>query len=255
MTADGIDPSRIHGTGHGGRVTRDDLLGQPAEAVEPFSALRRTTARRLVEAKTTAAHTHVMVECDYRGVDRVRRPARLSYLPFVARAVIDALREFPICNATVSGEEITAHAAVHLGIAVDLDHVDLVVPVVHDAHTLRLHALSSKIGDVARRARDRHLQPDDVTGGTFTITNPGPFGTIVSAPVLNLPQVAILATDAVRPRLVVVPGKDGSDAIAVHPVGVLSLGFDGRAVGLTTASAFLARVRDLLEQRDWATEV
>ena len=169
--------------------------------------------------------------------------------------MIDALHEFPLCNATVAGEEITTHDAVHLGIAVDLDHVDLVVPVVHDAHTLRLRALSSRIGDVARRARERHLQPDDVTGGTFTITNPGPFGTIVSAPVLNLPQVAILATDAVRPRLVVVPGDDGTDAIAVHPVGVLALGFDGRALGLTTASAFLARVRDLLEQRDWSTEL
>ena len=147
-----IDPSRLHGTGRGGRVTRDDVLSQSGDAIEPFSALRRTTARRLIEAKASAAHTHVMVECDYRRVDDVRRPAGLSYLPFVARAVIDALHEFPLCNATVSGEEITTHDAVHLGIAVDLDHVDLVVPVVHDAHTLRLRALSSRIGELARRS-------------------------------------------------------------------------------------------------------
>ena len=143
--------------------------------------------------------------------------------------MIDALDEFPLCNATVSGEEITTHDAVHLGVAVDLDHVDLVVPVVHDAHTLRLRALSSRIGELALNACvsgacDRTTSP----AGTFTITNPGPFGTIVSAPVLNIPQVAILATDAVRPRLVVVPGADGTDTIAVHPVGVLALGFDGR---------------------------
>ena len=251
----GIDASRVHGTGRGGRATRDDLLAADAETIIPFSPLRRTAARRLVESKATAAHAHVVVECDYHAVNRVRRDAGITYLPFVARAVIDALREFPLCNATVAGEDITVHDAVNLGIAVDLEHEDLVVPVVHDAHTLRLRALATRIGDVAERARGRHLQPDDVTGGTFTITNPGPFGTIVSMPVINIPQVAILATDAVRPRAVVVRADADADAIAVHPVGVLALGFDHRVVSLTTASAFVARVRDLVEGRDWATEL
>jgi pyruvate dehydrogenase E2 component (dihydrolipoamide acetyltransferase) len=267
-TERGIDPARIRGTGHGGRVTRDDLLTIPVDVpaepspatgavdvIEPFSPLRRTTARRLLDSTATAAHAHVVVECDYHRIDLVRRPAGLTYLPFVARAVVDALREFPLCNATVTGDEITIHDAVHLGIAVDLGNVDLVVPVVHDAHTLRLRALSAQIGVVAQRARGRQLQPDDVSGGTFTITNPGPFGTVVSIPVINVPQVAILATDAVRPRPVVVPGADGTDAIAIHPVGVLALGFDHRVVTLTTASAFLARVRDIVEGREWSAEL
>jgi 2-oxoglutarate dehydrogenase E2 component (dihydrolipoamide succinyltransferase) len=206
-----------------------------------------------VESKATAAHAHVIVECDYYAVNRVRRETGITYLPFIARAVVDALREFPLCNATVAGDDITVHDAVNLGFAVDLEHEDLVVPVVHDAHTLRLRALGTRIGDVAARARGRHLQPDDVTGGTFTITNPGPFGTIVSMPVINIPQVAILATDAVRPRAVVV--RADADAIAIHPVGVLALGFDHRVVSLTTASGFVARVRDLVEGRDWSVEL
>jgi pyruvate dehydrogenase E2 component (dihydrolipoamide acetyltransferase) len=264
-TERGIDPSQIPGTGHDGRVTRADVLTAAAEppgagasardVVQPFSPLRRTTARRLMESTATAAHAYVVVECDYRGVERVRHAAGLTFLPFVARAVVDALDDFPACNTTVTGDEITTHDAVHLGIAVDLDHEDLVVPVVHDAENLRLRALAAQIGEVAQRARERHLQPHDVSGGTFTITNPGPFGTIVSMPVINIPQVAILATDAVRRRAVVVSGADGTDAIAVHPVGMLALGFDCRVVNLTTASAFLARVRDIVERRDWSAEL
>jgi len=253
----GLDASRVRGTGRGGRVTRDDLLAADADTTIPFSPLRRTAARRLVESKATAAHAYVVVECDYHSVDRVRHGAGITYLPFVARAVIDALREFPLCNATVADDEITVHDVVNLGIAVDLEHEDLVVPVVHDAHTLRLRALAARVGDVAHRARGRHLQPGDVAGGTFTITNPGPFGTIVSMPVINIPQVAILATDAVRPRPVVMRADvhGNTDAIAVHPVGVLALAFDHRVVSLTTASAFLARVRDVVEGRDWSTEL
>jgi len=258
-----VDPSQLAGTGHAGRVTRANVLAAPdgdalraeSDTVIPFSRLRRTAARRLVESKTTAAHAHVMVECDYTRVDRARGGARLTYLPFVVRAVIDALREFPECNATVAGSEVTRHEHVHLGIAVDLDHEELVVPVVHDADALRLRALADEIAAAARRARDGQLRPDDVTGGTFTITNPGPFGTIVSVPVINFPQVAIFATDAVRHRPVVVSGADGADVIGIHPVGTLSLGFDHRAVDLFNAAAFVARTRDIIEQRDWVTEL
>lgn len=262
-TERGIDPSQLSGTGHDGRVTRADVLAAAAEPsgasardlIQPFSPLRRTTARRLLESTATAAHAFVVVECDYRRVERVRHSAGLTFLPFVARAVIDALHNFPLCNATVADDEITMHDAVHLGMAVDLDHEDLVVPVVHDAEVLRLRALADRMGDSARRARERKLQPHDVTGGTFTITNPGPFGTIVSMPVINIPQVAILATDAVRPRAIVVSAADGTDAIAIHPVGMLTLGFDCRVVDVTTASAFLARVRDIVERRDWSAEL
>ncbi|MEX2100380.1 MAG: 2-oxo acid dehydrogenase subunit E2 [Acidimicrobiia bacterium] len=261
-----LDPAQLRGTGGGGRITRADALtanqhetvfpsATGSDTAIPFSPLRRRAARRLLESKATAAHAHVIVECDYARLDRVRRHARLTYLPFVARAIVDALREFPACNGTTNGDAITRHEHVHLGIAVDLDHEDLVVPVAHDADTLRLRPLGQRIGEVAQRARDGKLRPDDVTGGTFTITNPGPFGTILSAPVINFPQVAILTTDAVRPRLVVVRGTDGTDAVAIHPVGMLSVGFDHRAVDLATASGFLARVRDLIEERDWTSEL
>jgi 2-oxoglutarate dehydrogenase E2 component (dihydrolipoamide succinyltransferase) len=257
LAAEGdVDPAPIAGRGTGGRITRADILDATRrDTVVPFSPARRTTARRLLESKHAAAHAHVAVECDYTRADRARREAGLTYLPFVARAVVDALREFPQCNATVAEGAITRHEHVNLGIAVDLEHEELVVPVVANADALRVRALASAIADVAARARDGKLRPDDVSGGTFTITNPGPFGTIVSAPVINHPQVAILATDAVRRRLTVVTTADGDDALAVRPVGVLSLGFDGAAVDLESAAGFVTRVRDILEHHHWHAEL
>jgi 2-oxoglutarate dehydrogenase E2 component (dihydrolipoamide succinyltransferase) len=255
LLADPAVDAPVRGRGAGGRVTRTDVLeAARRDAVVPFSARRRTAARRLVESKATAAHAHVAVECDYTNVDRARRVAALTFLPFVARAVVDTLREMPECNATVTHGDIAVHDTVNLGIAVDLEREELVVPVVHRADTLRLRALAEEIAEVAARARESRLRPDDVSGGTFTITNPGPFGTVLSAPVINSPQVAILATDAVRPRVTVVEAPDGGDALAVRRVGVLSLGFDHAAVDLHTAARFVTRVRDLLETRDWLTE-
>ena len=178
---------------------------------------RRARARRWSSATTDASTAS-------------RHAAGLSYLPFVARAVIDALREFPLCNATVAGDEITTHDAVHLGIAVDLDHVDLVVPVVHDAHTLRLRALASRIGE-RRAAAHASGTCNPTTSPAAPSPSPIPARSARSSPCpcINIPQVAILATDAVRPA----PGRrarrrTAPTPIAVHPVGVLALGFDGR---------------------------
>jgi 2-oxoglutarate dehydrogenase E2 component (dihydrolipoamide succinyltransferase) len=257
LAAEGdVDPAPIAGHGAGGRITRADILGATAaDTVIPFSPARRTAARRLLESTRAAAHAYVAVECDYTRANRARRGADLTYLPFVARAVVDALREFPQCNATVAEGTVTQHPRVNLGIAVDIEREELVVPVVPNADALRVRALATAIADVAARARDGKLRPDDVSGGTFTISNPGPFGTIVSAPVINHPQVAILATDAVRRRLTVVATADGDDALAVRPVGVLSLAFDGAAVDLESAAGFVHRVRDILEHRDWLAEL
>jgi 2-oxoglutarate dehydrogenase E2 component (dihydrolipoamide succinyltransferase) len=179
----------------------------------------------------------------------------LTYLPFVSRAVVDALREFPLLNASVGQQELIVHHDVHLGYAVDLDFEGLMVPVVHHADTKRLRALARDVADLAARARSRKLGPDDITGGTFTITNLGSYGTVLTFPVINQPQVAILSTDGVRKRPVVVQLPDGNDAIVVHPVGTLALAWDHRAVDGAYAAAFLARVRDILETRDWAQEL
>jgi 2-oxoglutarate dehydrogenase E2 component (dihydrolipoamide succinyltransferase) len=202
-----------------------------------------------------APHAFIAMEVDFEQVDRARRAVGLTYLPFVARAVVDGIAAYPHVNAEVSDAELVVHRAVHLGIAVDLDHQGLIVPVVHDADSKRLGALAGAMDDLAARARAKRLGPDDVAGGTFTITNPGPSGTTISAPIIHQPQVAILSTDGVRRRPVVVEADDGTDAIAVHAVGMLGLSFDHRAFDGAYAAAFLARVREIIETRPWDVEL
>ncbi|HMC39257.1 MAG TPA: 2-oxo acid dehydrogenase subunit E2, partial [Acidimicrobiales bacterium] len=235
------------------------------DEVIPFSNIRRRTAEHMVRSKATSAHTLVVVEADYEGVDRVRRAAKdrfreeegfgLTYLPFVARATVDVLRDFPHLNASVGDDELIVHHYVNLGIAVDLDFEGLIVPVIHDADGVRLRSIARAIVELASRARSKKLTADDIAGGTFTITNPGPFGTLITAPIINQPQVAILSTDGVRKKPVAVELPDGSDGIAVHPVGNLAISFDHRAVDGAYASAFLARLRDTIETRDWSQEL
>lgn len=249
----GVDPATLEGHGANGRVTRTDVLAVRDEVV-PFDNIRKRTAVALLASKQTAAHACTVTAADYSAIDAARRPARLTALAFVARAVVDALREYPLLNGTLAddGLTFTASPAVHLGIAVDLDFHGLVVPVVHDADGLRLRALADAIRDVASRARARRLTPDDLTGGTFTITNPGASGTWISLPIINRPQVGILATDGVH-KQVVVDQADG--ALRVVPVGHLCLSFDHRALDGAYAGSFLHRVQEIVETRDWATEL
>ncbi|HEX9530056.1 MAG TPA: 2-oxo acid dehydrogenase subunit E2, partial [Acidimicrobiales bacterium] len=163
--------------------------------------------------------------------------------------------EFPHVNASVGDDELIVHHDVHMGYAVDLNLEGLIVPVVHNADAKRLRAIAREVADLAARARAKKLTADDIAGGTFTITNPGPFGTLVTAPIINQPQVAILSTDGVKKRPVVVTLADGTDAIAIHRVGNLAISFDHRAFDGAYASAFLAKVREILETRDWAQEL
>ena len=172
----------------------------------------------------------------------------------MARAVVEAIADFARVNASVGDDELVVHRDVGLGIAVDLDFEGLIVPVVPDAGNKSVTELAEAISELAERARKRQLSPDAVAGGTFTITNPGPFGTAISVPVINQPQVAILATDRVVPRPLVVEGR-GGHSIAVHPVGRLTLSFDHRAFDGAYAAAFLGKVREILETRDWDTEL
>jgi pyruvate dehydrogenase E2 component (dihydrolipoamide acetyltransferase) len=179
----------------------------------------------------------------------------LTYLPFTVRAVVDAIREFPEVNATFTDDSLIVHSYVNLGFAVDLDYKGLMVPVVRDADSKRLRAIAREVRDLAERARSKQLTPDDISGGTFTITNPGPAGTLITLPVINQPQVAILSTDGVKRRPVVVELPDGTEGIAIHSVGNLALTWDHRAFDGMYASNFLAKVRDALQTRDWSAEL
>ena len=221
----------------------------------PFTAIRRTTAANLPRSLATAAHTLVVMEVDYHRIDTVRPDAGLSYLPFVARAVTDALADHPHLNAHVGDDHLVVHEGVHLGVAVDLDFEGLIVPVIHDAHRLRIGPLAEAMAERASAARQGSLTPDDLSGGTFTLTNAGRYGTLFTAPIINRPQAAILSTDGVRIRPVAIPLNEGGHGLGFHPVGNLALSFDHRAVDGAYASSFLDRVRTLLETRDWSAEL
>ena len=238
--------------------------GQDDEAIA-FSNIRRRTAEHMVRSKATSAHVLTAIEVDFENVDRVRRDAQaewkeregftLTYLPFISRAVIDAIEDFPNINASVGDDELIVHRRVHLGIAVDLSFQGLLAPVIHDADGKRLRAIAREIYDLAARARAKKLSADEIQGGTFTITNPGGYGTLITAPIINQPQVAILSTDGVKKKPVAVELPDGGDAVVVHPVGILALTFDHRAFDGAYASAFIARVKEILETRDWSQEL
>jgi 2-oxoglutarate dehydrogenase E2 component (dihydrolipoamide succinyltransferase) len=264
-----LDPTKIEGTGTDGRVTRADVLAviaaTPVPQELPLSPMRRRIAEHMMSSLATSPHSFCSVQVDLEGVERVRRAASerwrrdegfgLTYLPFVARAVVDALRHHPDLNATVVEDGLLQHRSVHLGIAVDLDHEGLVVPVVRDADVKRLRGIARDVHALADRARSRALVPDDVVGGTITITNPGSFGTVLSVPIINQPEVAIVVTDGVRRAPVVAPTGDGGEGIAIHAVGTVGVSFDHRAVTIASAAAFLGRVREVLEQRDWRVEL
>jgi 2-oxoglutarate dehydrogenase E2 component (dihydrolipoamide succinyltransferase) len=219
----------------------------------------------MVRSKATSAHTLAVIEADYEGIDRVRKDHKdrfreeegisLTYLPFIARAVVETLRDYPHLNASVGDDMLIVHRDVHLGIAVDLEQRGLIVPVVRNADGQSLRGLSRAVADLANRARTRKLSADDVVGGTFTITNPGPFGTFMTAPIINQPQVAILSTDGIKRRPVVITAPDGTESIGIHSVGLLALAFDHRAVDGAYASAFLHDLARAIETRDWAAEL
>jgi 2-oxoglutarate dehydrogenase E2 component (dihydrolipoamide succinyltransferase) len=206
-----------------------------------------------------------VVEVDYANVDVTRNAVKaewkaqhgfsLTYLPFIARAVIDGLGEFPHLNASVSGNELVVHDYVDLGIAVDLDYEGLLAPVIREAGTKRLAAIASEIVDLAGRARARKLSPDEISGGTFSLTNNGSAGSVLTMPIINQPQVGIISTDAIVRKPVVTNGADGGEAIAIHPVGNLAMSWDHRAFDGAYAAGFLKRVKEILETKDWSTEL
>ncbi len=269
----GIDLSQVPGTGRGGRVRKQDVLAFMESAPEPplhiespyrpdptppaaapapaagiqLSRMRRQIGEHMKRSLDTAATCTTWIEADMSRIEAARAQLRLTALPFVARATIAALREHPALNAWLEGERYTAHQDVNLGIAVSLGEDGLIVPVIHQAHELSVEGLAGRIKDLAGRARSRQLTPDEVRGGTFTITNPGQFGSIMATPIINLPQVAILDLEAVVKRPVVVTDADGNDSIAIRPMTILGLSWDHRALDGALSAQFLATVKRHLE--------
>jgi pyruvate/2-oxoglutarate dehydrogenase complex dihydrolipoamide acyltransferase (E2) component len=218
-----------------------------APAAQPLSRMRRSIGEHMKRSLDTAATCTTWIEVDMARVERARAAAGLTALPYVARASIEALREQPALNAWLDGEEHVVHDDVNLGIAVSLGDDGLIVPVVRAAQDLSVEGLGKRIRELARAARDRTLSPDDVQGGTFTITNPGQFGSIMATPVINQPQVAILDVEALVKRAVVVTDAEGNDSIAIRPMVILGLSWDHRALDGALAAQFLAAVRRRLE--------
>ena len=235
------------------------------DTVEHLNNIRRRTGEHMVMSKNVSPHAMTAVEVDYENVERVRRTRgaefktvegfTLTYLPFISRAVIDALHHFPHMNATVGDGELIVHNYVNLSIAVDLNFEGLLAPVIHGADDMRLRAIARSINNLATRARTKKLSADDITDGTFTLSNSGSFGTHMVIPIINQPQVGILSTDGIARKRVVVNDVDGHEAIAIHSVGVLALSWDHRAFDGAYAAAFMREVKEILETRDWDAEL
>ena len=246
-------------------VTPTPVVLGTGDQIVPFSNMRRRTAEHMVRSKSTSPHAFIAYETDFENVERVRKAwgerfkteegFSLTYLPFVARAAVEAMRDFPLLNASVGDDSLVVHPEVNLGIAVDLSNEGLIVPVIHRAEEVTLRGIARRIRDLASRARNRQLNADDIAGGTFSITNDGPFGTYFTVPIINQPQVAILATDGIARRPVVVTHEDGSESIAIHSTGILGVSWDHRAVDGAYVSSFLARIAELLAGRDWSAEL
>jgi len=266
----GLDLSQISGTGRGGRVRKQDVLaflesGAPIAAEAPLhiespyrpetapaptgqlSRMRRQIGEHMKRSLDTAAHCTTWIEVDMGGVEAARARLGVTALAFVARAAIDSLRAYPALNAWLEDGRYQQHPGVDLGIAVSLDEDGLIVPVIHDAHQLSVEGLGSQIKDLARRARGRELTPDDVRGGTFTITNPGQYGSIMATPIINQPQVAILDLEAIVKRPVVLTDAQGTDSIAIRPMTIVGLSWDHRALDGAVAAQFLADLKRRLE--------
>jgi pyruvate dehydrogenase E2 component (dihydrolipoamide acetyltransferase) len=230
-----------------------------------LTKIRKLTGDHMVMSKATSPHAFSVVEIDFANVDGTRARIKqewkshegfsLTYLPFISRAIVDAIAEFPHMNATVTEDELVIHDYVDLGIAVDLQYEGLLAPVVRNAETKRLRAIAREISDLASRAKARKLSPDEIQGGTFTISNNGSAGSVLTMPIINQPQVAIISTDAIVRKPVVVELPGGSEAIVVHPVGNLAMSWDHRAFDGAYAANFLQRIKHLLETRDWDAEL
>jgi pyruvate/2-oxoglutarate dehydrogenase complex dihydrolipoamide acyltransferase (E2) component len=234
-----VPPPRANG--HSGQP--DELGGNP----QPLSRMRIAIGNAMRNSQQTAATCHTVVECDVTALEARRRELGVTALPLVARATIETLREFPDLNATLDGTTITRFERVHLGIAVSLGDDGLIVPVIKDAQDRSIEGLAARIKDLATRGRAKQLDPQEVQGATFTITNPGAFGASIATPVIDVPQVAILDLEAIVRRPIVVTDAAGAESIAIRSMVNLVLGWDHRAVDGVYAARFLGQLRASLQ--------
>ena len=235
------------------------MVAGGGEEIVPVTHIRKLIATHMVDALHTTARAWNMVEVNMEHVVRTRQRVKeafaaregfsLTYTPFVTRAVTEALLTYPMVNSELRGEEIVVRHYVNMGIAVSYDE-GLIVPVVKGADTMNLVGVARSINDLATRSRSKKLKPDEVQGATFSITNPGPFGSILSVPIINTPNTAILAFDAIEKRPVVI-----DDAIAIRHMVYISMSWDHRVIDGALASQFLARVKENLETWDWAEDL
>ncbi len=269
-----VDISQVRGTGIGGRVTKHDIMAfveqqgrsvgsSPAEPVQVFrgaedrvekmSVMRKKIAEHMVVSRRTSAHVHSVFEVNFSRVSSIRasrkaayeaQGTKLTYLSFIVKAVADALQSSPVINASVDGDQVVYHKDVNIGVAVALEW-GLIVPVIRNADQLDLLGLSRAITDLAAKARAKQLKPEDVSGGTFTITNPGALGALFGMPIINQPQVAILDVGSIEKRPVVV-----DDAVTACLTAFMALGFDHRIIDGAVADQFMSRVKQALENWD-----
>jgi pyruvate dehydrogenase E2 component (dihydrolipoamide acetyltransferase) len=279
----GVNISSLEGTGVAGRVTKRDILGfieagptattappasrlsppafplpeaWPGDTVEPMSKMRALISEHMVASRHTSAHVTSFIEIDFTRVARIRAKKRaefeaatgqkLTYMPFIIKAVTQGLRAFPVMNSSVAGTNVIYRKQINIGVAVALEW-GLIVPVIKNADDLSLSGITRALNDVAARARAKKLSPDEVQGGTFTITNPGVFGSLMGTPIINQPQVAILGVGALEKRPKVLPGVDGEDTIAIRTCAYFSISFDHRIIDGAIADQFLAFVKKTIE--------
>jgi pyruvate/2-oxoglutarate dehydrogenase complex dihydrolipoamide acyltransferase (E2) component len=230
------------------------------DEIVPMTKIRRITAENMILSKRTSAHVTTVFQVDYTNVARLREKnkqaflekngVKLTYLPFIFRAAIQALKEFPQVNASIDGDNVVYHKDIHLGMAVALDW-GLIVPVIRNADEKSILGLARAAQDLAERARTKRLKPEEIHGGTFTVTNPGVFGSLFGTPIIPQPQVAILGVGTIEKRPVVVSDEKGSDALGIRTVGYLALSFDHRLIDGADADRFMARVKQILEKGEF----
>ena len=287
LAENNLSHTDVTGTGRDGRIKRGDVLDYmkggaatvptapvPAEApgavsaegitVVPFSYRRKMTAEHMVRSKATSPHVLQAVEVDFSGVNKARQAIgadwkrqegySLTFLSFIAKAVCTAIKDFPHINGHIEKDHLVVFDRVNLAIAVDLNFEGLVAPVIWDADLKTVTEIARATNELARRARAGELTPDDMANATYTISNNGSFGTLITAPIINQPQVAILSTDSITKRPMVIE-QDGEDLIVIRPVGILAQSFDHRAIDGSYSGAFMRRVKEILEGKNWVESV
>lgn len=244
-----------------GLQARDAIPTEQEVTAVPHSRLRKKVAKRMADSKATVPHAHAMIDVDYTAVKKLRSELRpqwrtqyglsLTYIPFAMKAVADALHTFPLVNSVYTDDELIATHRANIGIAVDVAFEGILVPVVHDVRNKTLRDVAGEVATLAERARLGALQAKHVSGGSFTITNPGSTGCTATFPIINKPQVAIMSTDAVIEKPCIRIDGDGAQSVGIAPIGNLTLAWDHRAFDGAYATSFLASVRDSLQSEEW----